>query len=84
MLSSVGVVFGRPEHASSPKLLRPRFNSAAQNFTLINDGAVHGADGVFIHKTPLIFDLRRHIAFQKQIPNDTKTLSKIITTVRPK
>ncbi|KAG7301491.1 hypothetical protein JYU34_014457 [Plutella xylostella] len=38
MLSSVIAFFGRPERSSSPKLLRPRFNSAAQNFTVVNDG----------------------------------------------
>ena len=29
----------RHERSSSPKLLRPRLNSAAQNFTVVNDGA---------------------------------------------
>ena len=33
-------IFGRPEPSSSPKLLRPRLNSAAQNVTVVNDGAV--------------------------------------------
>ncbi|GFX49273.1 hypothetical protein TNCV_3333911 [Trichonephila clavipes] len=32
-------VIGRPERTSSPKLLRPRLHSAAQNFTVVNDGA---------------------------------------------
>ena len=40
MLSSAVAVFGRPERSSSPKLLRPRLNSAAQNFTVVNDGAL--------------------------------------------
>src|SRR5436190_18601991 len=39
MFSSVVAVFGRPEHSLSPKLLQPRLNSAAQNFTVVNDGA---------------------------------------------
>src|SRR5436190_13574311 len=39
MFSSVVAVFGHPERSSSPKILRPRLNSAAQNFTVVNDGA---------------------------------------------
>ncbi|GFU80125.1 hypothetical protein TNCV_580051 [Trichonephila clavipes] len=39
MFSLVVAVFVRPERSSSPKLLRPRSNSAAQNFTVIIDGA---------------------------------------------
>src|SRR5436189_6488481 len=38
MFSSVVAVFGRSERSSSPKLLRSRLNSAAQNFTVVNDG----------------------------------------------
>ena len=37
--SSVVAVFGRPKRSSSPKLLRPRLNSAAQNVSVVNDGA---------------------------------------------
>ncbi|GFV41678.1 uncharacterized protein TNCV_3628291 [Trichonephila clavipes] len=39
MVSSVVVVFGRPGRSSSPKLLRPRLNSAAQTFIVVNDDA---------------------------------------------
>ena len=39
MFSSVVAVFGCPERSSSPKLLRPRLNSPAQYFTVVNDGA---------------------------------------------
>ncbi|GFX56263.1 hypothetical protein TNCV_2241971 [Trichonephila clavipes] len=39
MFSSVVAVFGRPERSTSPKLLRPRLNSAAQNFSVVNEGA---------------------------------------------
>ena len=39
MFSSLIAVLRRPERSSSPKLLRPRLNSAAQNFTVVNDGA---------------------------------------------
>ncbi|GFY36250.1 hypothetical protein TNCV_4846221 [Trichonephila clavipes] len=37
MFSSVVAVFGRPERSSSPKHLQPRLNSAARNFTVVND-----------------------------------------------
>ena len=39
MFWSVVAVFGRHERSSPPKLLRPRLNSAAQYFTVVNDGA---------------------------------------------
>ncbi|CAH1389960.1 unnamed protein product [Nezara viridula] len=39
MFSWVVAVFGRLERSSSPKLLQRRLNSAAQNFTVVNDGA---------------------------------------------
>ena len=69
MFSSVVVVFGRPERSSSPKLLRPRLNSAAQNFTVVNDGAESP------YRLQLIFDLRRRIAFRKQIFDDSWILN---------
>ena len=39
MFSTIVAVFGRPERSLSPKLLQPRLNSAAQNFTVVNDSA---------------------------------------------
>ncbi|GFT05326.1 hypothetical protein TNCV_123551 [Trichonephila clavipes] len=36
MFSSVVAVFGRPKRSSSPKLLQPRVNPIAQNFTVQN------------------------------------------------
>lgn len=50
--SSVAAVSGCPEHTSASKLLPPPLSLAAQNFTVVNDGAEFNSN------------LCRRIAFQ--------------------
>ena len=78
MFSTVVAVFGRPERSSSPKLLRPRLNSAAQNVTVANDGA----ESLPLYRIQLSFDLRIRIAFQKPMFNDSLVLNFILNSLK--
>ena len=87
MFSSVVTVFGRPERSSSPKLLRLCLNSAAQNFTVVNDGAEFPyteSNSSLICVGVLPFKNKYLMTTRYSILSSTHSNDCYITTVRPK
>ena len=85
--SSIVAVFGRPESSSSPKLLRPRLNSAAQNVTLVNAGVKSPytqSNSSLICVGELPFKNKYLMTARYSILSSTHSNDCYITTVRPK
>ena len=87
MFSSLVAVFGRPERSLSPKVLRPRLNSAAQNFTEVNDGAEFPytkSNSSLICVGVLSFKNKYLMTARYSILSPTHSNDCYITTARPK